>query len=313
MNKVSFLQDEDVKKFILWSRDFLRKDLKVNLNITSKGTHNAGPINVQLKGLDEVTKNYMWRSTWKISDDQVQTSDNWETTSAYLSSLGKNLRMATRERDNGFAFKICKKIIEWGGDRNPNVGATEFLRLKYEDKTLVSYLSTVQLKLNLDTADYSALEGIGEMNAMLTKVHAIGSSDGLPIYDSRVAGAIACIIELYFIKNDPKRACLPRTLIFQSTASAERRQVIGLCPTKRIPGSINRGVTSAKKIERATDWSSAKIRLGWLMEAILEKEDSSQNSIFSAEIIHAGKAMHAFEAALFMIGFDVSCLRPNIT
>lgn len=124
MNKVSFLQDKDVQKFILWSRDFLRKDLKVNLNITSKGTHNAGPINVQLKGLDQVTKNYMWRSTWETSDGQVHISDNWETTSAYLSSLGKNLRKAICDRDNEFAFNTCRKIIGWGGDRNPNVGAT---------------------------------------------------------------------------------------------------------------------------------------------------------------------------------------------
>lgn len=312
MNKVSFLQDEDVQKFILWSRDFLRKDLKVNLNITSKGTHNAGPINVQLKGLDEVTKHYMWRSTWISSDGIRQTSDNWETTSAYLSSLGKNLRMAIRQGDNEFAFKVCKKIIEWGGDRNPNVGATEFLRLKYEDKTLVSYLSTVQLKLNLDTADYSALEGIGEMNAMLTKVHAIGSSDGLPIYDSRVAGAIACLIELYFIKNDPGRACLPSTLTFKSTDSAERRQVTGLVSTQRIPGIITRSVSESGKKQRAIDWSAAKIRLGWLMSSILENEESSKDPIFSKEIIQNGKSMHAFEAALFMIGFDVSCLRPNV-
>lgn len=308
MNKLSFLQDDDVQKFILWSRDFLRKDIKVDLNISTKGTHNAGAINAKLVGLDEVTKNYRWRSNWESSEGVKHQSDNWETTSAYLSTLGNNMRKAILENDQELAFITSEKIVEWGGGRNPNVGAIRFLRNKYEDKALVNYLRTVQQKLTLENADTSDLKGIGEMNAMLTKVHAITATDGLPIYDSRVAGAIASLVELYFIKNAPETTSLPNALIFKATDKAERRQVTGLCPTKRIPGVISRSVT----LTRVADWSSAKIRLGWLMAAILETEDSSKDSIFNAKIIQEGKAMHAFEAALFMIGYNVGCLKSNI-
>lgn len=47
-------------------------------------------------------------------------------------------------------------------------------------------------------------------------------------------------------------------------------------------------------------WAQAKIRLGWLLDCVLEKNAK----LFANE----PSRMHAFEASLFMIGYDVRCL-----
>lgn len=50
----------------------------------------------------------------------------------------------------------------------------------------------------LTEPDEAALSSpIGRMNSTLAKVHALYATDGLPIYDSRVAGAVASLVELW--------------------------------------------------------------------------------------------------------------------
>ena len=217
------------------------------------------------------------------------------------------------ERNLDRTYEVCRLIIKWGGgDRNPNVGAIKFLTEKKFDGSLCEYIEQCQIQLCLDNADDTNLDKIGDMNAMLTKVHAIAAIDGLPIYDSRVAGAIACLIEIYFRNVEPDRKELPKELTFNPTDPAARRQVSGLCSTIRVPKEMTRLRTKNRIIERSREWAFSKIRLAWLMRAIMDKADHNKKPLFSQEITANQSEMHAFEAALFMIGFDVSCLRPNL-
>lgn len=313
MNKNEFLNNEDVRNFIIWASDFLRDSLQANLFISSKGTKNAGVVEGQFKGLNQITNAYKWKSKWKNSDGFEIESIDWNTTSNYLASLGNALRNALDEKNTEVTFELCREIIKWGGGlRNPNVGAIKFLTDKKVDGSLCKYLTDCQYQLRLDNANDSNLNNIGDMNAMLTKVHAIASTDGLPIYDSRVAGAIACIIEIYFIKTHSQRMNLPKELTFKSTDPAIRRQVNGLCSTSRVPNGITRGTDNHELVKRSSEWAFSKIRLGWLMRAIIDKADQNKKTLFDPKIKENKKEMHAFEAALFMIGFDVSCLKPNL-
>jgi hypothetical protein len=54
----------------------------------------------------------------------------------------------------------------------------------------------------------------------------------------------------------------------------------------------------------ARSWSEAKIRLGWLMQRIL----ADAPGLFKGSM---PERMHAFEASLFMIGYDVACLNAQ--
>ena len=313
MNRHDFLNCPEVNGFITWAANFLRDDLQVLLEITTKGTKGAGVVEGTYKGINQIAKAYKWKSKWQTIDGSEAESIDWNTTSAYLSFLGDSLRKSVNERNLDRTYEVCRLIIKWGGgDRNPNVGAIKFLTEKKFDGSLCEYIEQCQIQLCLDNADDTNLDKIGDMNAMLTKVHAIAAIDGLPIYDSRVAGAIACLIEIYFRNVEPDRKELPKELTFNPTDPAARRQVSGLCSTIRVPKEMTRLRTKNRIIERSREWAFSKIRLAWLMRAIMDKADHNKKPLFSQEITANQSEMHAFEAALFMIGFDVSCLRPNL-
>lgn len=61
---------------------------------------------------------------------------------------------------------------------------------------------------------------IEEMNSMLTKVHAFFALDGLPIYNSRVAAAIATLIELWRTESGRIQQTLPDPLKFPALSKA---------------------------------------------------------------------------------------------
>lgn len=58
--------------------------------------------------------------------------------------------------------------------------------------------------------------------------------------------------------------------------------------------------------ETAGQWASAKVRLGWIMESILEKPPKLFSDCRPAPSL--ADRMHSFEASLFMVGCDVTCL-----
>lgn len=77
--------------------------------------------------------------------------------------------------------------------------------------------------------------------------------------------------------------------------------------------SVNRCFRDAKKpgmlvyeeANTAADWSSAKIRLGWLIQAALKQQPLLHDKPMAEQ-------MRAFEAELFMIGYDVICINENV-
>jgi len=288
MNKENFLADSCVKAFIAWSIKKL-PHLKIHLQIGHSRFVPEG-ININATGLDDVLQNYMWKSTG------IRTGD-WGETVSYLNNLAKNLRNAVNSGNNETALSACNAILVWGGDRNRKVGAYPFLR---DQPNLCEYILETGKTFNLKTANEASLAApngpVTRMNAMLTKIHALFSTDGLPIYDSRVAAAIATLIEYWRHESGQADDNLPSSLTFPATMTT--RTVLNLFPSAHHSGVMTYG--AAGTVMTATQWTSAKVRLGWLMEDILKQSPS----LFTQE----ANRMHAFEAALFMIGYDVTCL-----
>ncbi|PKI17968.1 hypothetical protein [Colwellia sp. 12G3] len=322
MNKSEFATTPEVVDFVEWSISFL-PTLEVNLNISNKGTGRIkgmnklpstfGPgVKGTFVGMDAITNAYQWAGKWEDSEGNFTESCDWFSTRKSLNELSKWFRGNIQSASSTDVFNHCNQILIWGGDRNPAVGAGKFL-LKLQGD-IQHYLITTKNQLLLKTADISKLSEIFEMNAMLTKVHALASDDGLPIYDSRVAGAIACLIEIYRQNTNKPWNKLPDLLTFKAVDNAPRRRVIGMNHIQKQvidPGRITRETTEAGKRKRSYDWASSKVRLGWLMEEIIHASELKKNSIFKKETLHDDSTtaqLHALEAALFMIGFDVNCI-----
>lgn len=287
MNKKQFLNDSAVESFIDWLSSNLSK-IEINLKV-GKSRFVQHPINEKIIGINNVLQRYQWKSIG-------MQSGSWSETKARLGELSEKLKSAVISNDENATLDACKNILAWGGNRNWNVGAYTFLQCKAKAGTLCNYISKAGTAMRLSDADTTKLSpAIEKMNAMLTKVHALYTEDGLPIYDSRVAAAIASLVELWRKRQNLSGVTLPPALSFPATVST--RSVYQAFPdTQSDPGLIGYDA------ESSIAWASAKVRLGFILQAVLERN----NALFSDE-----NRMHAFEACLFMIGYNVGCLADH--
>src|SRR5260221_5416054 len=145
-----------------------------------------GGINARCRGVEEVLSTYRWNQS------------DWPETRLQIQGFRRELKSATVSGQEDRCLEVCLQIIEWGGNRNSEVGAIPFLRAKAKKDSLIEYLVTAKEVLTVQfPISNGALKRVQLMNSMLTKVHAFNADDGLPIYDSRVAFAAAAFVELY--------------------------------------------------------------------------------------------------------------------
>jgi len=288
MNRNTFFETNHVNDFVDWlvkSLPALNIRLKINAS-----RFVPGGIAVTFNGFNNVLNHYIWKSTG------VRTGD-WNETKTRLNALSVDLRDAVDRVDGPATLSACENILAWGGNRDSAVGAHPFLREKV-GASLCEYIADAGDSFSLESADTSKLAPpVIRMNAMLTKVHALYAVDGLPIYDSRVAAAIASLVELWRRANRIN-GTLPPELSFPAT---DRERTVGCL----FPDAVDPGVLAYGSKSTPHRWSSAKVRLGWIIEAAIKK---SRNLVLPNQNVSDPERMRAFEASLFMIGYDVSCL-----
>jgi hypothetical protein len=292
MNRNAFIASSDVAAFTSWlAKHYL--SLSIRLDIKSS-RFVPGGIRIDVAGMD-LLRHYRWRT-------KGSETGNWQETRDYLHQLGDALKRAIAGGNEDEVLDACRQVLAWGGNRNDAKGAMPFLKALHAEGKLAEYLDTSSRAFALDVAVIDASRPqAAKMNSMLTKVHALASHDGLPIYDSRVAAAIAALVELWRRSQGRTGEPLPSKLAFRAIPSD--RSVHSLFADAQSPGVLSYAPAAATAT--AADWCSAKIRLGWLMAAVSEKAPG----LFAGEA--AADRMHAFEASLFMIGYDVGCLKDN--
>lgn len=284
----AFNENPHVCAFTKWATQHLSV-LPISFNFAASWAVPGG-LREEVLGLPAALNRYTWKS-------EGTNSGNWTEAVALLGTFRERLRHALELRDEDAALEVCRDIIKWGGDRNPEKGALPFLRDFAAQKRLVGYIVTARADLALAGAKLGGELRISKMNSMLTKVHALASDDGLPIYDSRVAAAIAALVEMWRRAPESGAQTLPELLAFPATLGS--RTVRHFAPNAIAPGVMFYGKAHERRTARS--WVEAKIRLGWLMQKIL----LARQDLFAGTLV---ERMHAFEASLFMVGYDVSCL-----
>jgi hypothetical protein len=292
MNRNAFIASSDVVAFTDWLAKNYRS-LAIRLDI-KPSRFVLGGIRTDVAGLD-LLQYYQWRT-------KGSKTGSWQETRDHLHELGNALKRAIAGRNDDEVLDACRRILTWGGNRNDAKGAMPFLKSLHAEGKLAEYLDASRLVFALNAAVIDASRPqAAKMNSMLTKVHALASHDGLPIYDSRVAAAIAALVELWRRSEGKTAEPLPSKLAFPAIPSD--RSVHSLFADAQSSGVLSYAPAAAATT--AAGWCSAKVRLGWLMAAVLEKAPG----LFAGEV--AEDRMHAFEASLFMIGYDVGCLKES--
>jgi hypothetical protein len=295
MNRHQFLNAPEVISFVRWIAPHL-KTIPVSLSIPQHNRFVPGGVNIRVVGADAVTSAYMWRAAG-------MTKGDWVSTRTHCSTLAVAMRKSVNAGNHADSLEAAWRIIQWGGGNQTN-GAYPFLLQL--GANLVPYLRRAEQAFRLKQADTNAIvPPVTAMNSMLTKVHAFLATDGLPIYDSRVAVATATLVETWrratLSPNMLAVTPIPDALHFPTLNGRDTSRVT---VWRRFPNAIKPKHLYLYNPATALAWSGAKIRLAWLMEELL----NNQPDLFATEGTLADR-MRALEAALFMIGYDVMCLK----
>jgi hypothetical protein len=296
MRRSPFLAQPDVQAFVDWLIQKL-PTLSVHLKF-SRSRYVPLGLNQHVVGVEAVLACYRWNTRWQDPvTQQWVCSEDWSQTQASLALLHQHLQAGLLAKNEEQTLNACLAVLQWGGVR----GAVVFLRKLMLKDDLVEYLTDCQPLLCLN--GFQRLTSIDScsirrFDAGLTKIHALIDASGSPIYDSRVGAAIAMLYALY-----RQTASCPAVLDFPSGA-ARGKQI-------RNPGDL--GLAKApqffsRQVPRQT-WARAQVQLGWIIREVL-----THTPLFQAPSTQPALSMrercHAFEASLFMLGYDLRCFLP---
>lgn len=293
-SKAKIINSKDFLDFVQWMQGTLPKqDFHLDF---SPSRFVPGGFKKTVTGFENLLKNYIWTSSWTdwTTGNKVISND-WPTTINSLRMLGNRLNTAIRLGCQTDCFTACLAIMEWGGVN----GARVFLNGHANSETLSNYLTNTSNTLNTITVRSALHSGnIPNFDSGLTKIFSIISMGQFPIYDSRVGAAIACLYEMY---RQQTGASTPRIFKFPSGA-ARGKQI-------RDPGKLCSVFQHAPQLHTRQvaphEWAWQNCVLGWLIETVL-----AGNTWFKEGEQNAADRSHAFEACLFMIGYDLRCLLP---
>ena len=295
MNKTDFLQHEDVSQFIAWLIERLPR-IEFRLAFSRSRFVPDGLVD-NVTGIEQVLQRYVWRTSWKDNGEIIR-SDDWGTTRRSLQGLRDKLHAAADAGDDNAMLAACLSVLEWGGVS----GARPFLRRKAAKGQLVKYLCDVRAALELDrnrdigNIDHRIIE---RYDAGLTKIHALFDTTGLPIYDSRVGAAIAMLYAMYRAEAGANVPRATGVLTFPSGGARgvqirDPKALDGRFPPA--PQFYTAGVTHVF-------WAQSQVKLGWIIQEVLMR-----TGWFLQDGGDLPARCHAFEAALFMVGYDLRCL-----
>ncbi|AET95578.1 hypothetical protein BYI23_F000270 (plasmid) [Burkholderia sp. YI23] len=267
-----------------------------------------GGLDVKVHGIEEVLRRYYWNAKFTDRHGKTIVSDDWASTRQSLHELGNWLRASVDAGNETAAATAAFAILGWGGVSS----AKPFIERKRDEGTLCAYLSGLAPLFSLDgevDTDQLTAENVERFDSGMTKIHAIFDTTGSPIYDSRVGAALAMLFEIFRHETESPQQPVKNGLLFPS-GEARGNQV-------RDPGGLGLGLPAAPQFyTRAVPphtWARWQVQTGWIIQSVLQRNPQLFPSLESPDDREPLAARcHAFEASLFMIGYDLRCLAREI-
>tara|TARA_R110001606_G_scaffold278288_2_gene426560 strand:+ start:7374 stop:8852 length:1479 start_codon:yes stop_codon:yes gene_type:complete len=287
MKREEFLSQPEVESFVAWLATSL-PTLTFRLRFKSSRFVPCG-LELDVQGFESILQHYRWKADWRDASGCSVTSQTWMETQHSLGKLRVWLASAVNCGDDQQALEASLEILRWGGVR----GAIPFLHRKAKRGQLSVYLRVMAVRMALDGSnDLSDLNSanVERFDAGLTKIHALLDLSGSPIYDSRVGAAIAMLYSLFCQEEGIAKGML----VFPS-GDARGNQI------RNPKAFLNGRPAPLFSAVSYADWARCQVRLGWIIRSVLERTS------WFAEQGALPERCHAFEACLFMIGYDLRC------
>ncbi len=271
MKRDDYLADKDVAGFVQWAGYLVRGDWGLDHRWNGKGPA------FRCSTLHDAFMQYHWPNPFNgplfqdtidaFADfgerfDRVGTIDSWEGRQAF--------------------FGIAQATAKWGGINNLDISSTRHWG-KLDLYDLKTHIAEIKSKLDPDHADTNDLPESLSMTSSFSKIYA-ALIPGLPIYDSRVACALTCLIRLYRQYEEVNPA----------------GDVLSF-PVPQHRGS-NRCTRPAIWDGQSGKYAEANLKCAWLLQGLLEHPGEFAN-------VPEPRRVDALQSALFMLGY--ARLRDN--
>lgn len=282
MRKPEYLAQAHVRPFIDYLRTYVAgRPLPHGFTFLKTGRPWA------CDSLPDALQKYEWPIRKQFSPHA--SGSDFDANKQVLDSLARDLRAALSADDSAGLAAAAIRVMQWGGTEKGN---NDVLRRQGRDGTAVAYFREAARTFGPAALDASAIGSDRiRSNAGFTKIYAL-LRDDFVIYDSRVAAALALLVIAYC--REAGLAQVPAGLAFQ------------LMPAKESPTNRHRklrhpafGTLTFTGVHgRHLAHARSNARANWLLTEALD------GARFHAAT--PGEDLRALEAALFMVGYDLT-------
>lgn len=290
MNRANFLADADVAGFLDFFSRCLRH-LEVDY-VTAYPQIRPAHRHFHVTGVAQAHAHYAWPAHDTFSGPPPSPIYNWATTAAFLGAARTALQAAIAAGNDAATWDAVNKILVWGlGSR----GAPRVMAQLHNDCAAIhggsisAYLANTQAALALGVVDTAHINQalIPYASSGTAKIHSLASTDGLAIFDSRVAATLGECINEYLRRQNAIAIPRPLKIFVERNHPGNRLQ--------RIPRPLANGVNHSGFV-RDHRWIECQVRVSWMFEAALQRNLDIFPNLPLAE------RMHRLEAACFMMG-----------
>jgi hypothetical protein len=285
MKKQSYLNDKNV----IGLTEFLHNCLLIfPHSYINRRSHKIWSCN----NLIEAVENYKWHFSYKNpTDTKITKGSKLIENEKSLKSLSDGIKSAYKSKNNQELLNYSIAICKWGGV----LGSEKYGNQKTliaNSANLFDLYSKTQKVITNDELKDKDLRNIFNMNSGFTKIYSL-LFDNLIIYDSRVGAALCWLVKIYCAINNISE--VPQSLNFTWAPSKEGENAAN--PKNRNPGKyLNRDFLCFAGIPDAQ--SRSMILSSWLIEKFVKNNNKIPGNT-------TNEKMRSFEAALFMIGYDI--------
>ena len=267
MKRNEYLADPQVVGFIEWAGHLARGDSRLEHSWNDK----RGGLPFCCSSLYEAFQGYRWPNT-PNGDTFTDTICKFDNFRQIFGEIGVVYSDVDQFRFIGNA----QEILEWGKIPKRKNLLDGWKRWKPIE--LQAYIAKVKGGFDPVCADTNHLGWVKFMGSGFSKIYS-ALIPGLPIYDSRVACALACLVESY-------------------------RQDVGL---SRVPSQLDLGIPGGQgnkagrcqpsiRYDQKSKYAKANLQFAWLMQALAEEPGEFAD-------VPEHRRVDALQSALFMLGY----------
>lgn len=273
MDRDRYLRDPSVAAFVEWARPLVggERPLQHEWHSPKWGSWSCA-------SLFDAYEAYEWRFSVALpGEDRPRSGQTLPDSLAVLDYLRAGLRDSADRVDPIAFVEAAVAVVRWGQVRRNEA------RLRALGERALPVLSEAADLLDPRTARLSSLGGVADMNSGFSKIYSL-MLDDFPIYDSRVACALASLVRAHCLETG--LSTVPELLAFGIPASR---------------GSVSRD-PSVGTLRFPTLWPAVRSRYArtnvmaaWLLKPLSEAGPFAE--------LPAGHRMIALQSALFMVGY----------